>query len=127
MRLGSRRNPRGRAGIRYTRGVLTDLRQAVARGFIRPRAVAPVPDFAPFRYRSPAATGAAAEDAAQCRGTGPATGPRTGLMENRQAVAGTLDDRTSGLARIPQVVAYRSPELRHAVAATATGTEPLSG
>src|SRR5450755_4434385 len=98
--MGSKRDSGRRAGDRDTSRVRTDLRQAVARGFIRARSAAPVPDFTPLRHRSAAATGIAAKNTAQYRRTGFATRSRAGFMENRQTVAGTLDERADWMARV---------------------------
>src|SRR5512146_51374 len=99
--------------------VRTDLRQAAARSVVRPRAVAVVPDLPPLWHRDPAATGAAAEDLAQHRGLGAATRSGTRSVEDGQALAGALDERTGRLARFLQGAARRGAALRHHPAAVA--------
>ncbi len=72
------------------------------------RAAAPVPDVAPLRHRDPAAAGVAAKDIAQHRGVGSAARSRTRSVEDRQALAGALDERTGRLARFLQGFAQGS-------------------
>src|SRR5208283_2552887 len=103
----------------------TDLRQAAARSLVRPRAVAPVSDLAPLRHPGAAAIGIAAKDAAQCRRTGIATRSGTGSVEDRKTLAGTVDERTGRLARLPENAQGRGSALCHpasAIAALVTST-----
>jgi hypothetical protein len=94
---------------------------------LRPGAVAAVPGLAPLQREDPAATGAAAEDAAQHRRPGAPAGPRPGPVHHGQALPRTLDERADRLARPDAPAEARSPALRPDAAGAAAPGAPGAG
>ena len=87
------------------------VRPAAEGDLARPGAAAAVPGLAPLQRRDPAATGAAAEDAAQHRRPGPPARPGPGPVDHREALPGTLDggaDRPGRPARALRARVHRS-------------------
>jgi hypothetical protein len=104
-------NPRRRIRGGDPLGLRTLLRPPAEGDFAGPRAAAPVPDFAPVQRRGAAATGAAAEDPAQCRGPRPRARPRARPVADRAALPGTLDERTARLAGLREQPQARGEQL----------------
>ena len=93
------RDPRRCARGRDPRRLRAAVRPAVEGHLARPGAAAAVPDLAPLQRRDPAAAGAAAEDAAECRGARAPARSRTRPVGHRAAVSRALDGRAGRLAR----------------------------
>src|SRR5690606_24957786 len=109
--LGAGGHTRGRIRKRHPRRMRTDLRPAAEGNFLRPRAAAPVSDRTALQPGSAAATGDAAEDAAQYRGPGASTRSRPGSVEDSQTLSRALDERADRLARPRARHAERSAQL----------------
>src|SRR6185437_16626199 len=103
-----------------------DLRPSTEGNFAGADSGAAVQGIAPVQRRDPAATRAAAEDAAQCRGARARARPRSRSLGYRQAVSRALDARPDRLARHRAAPARRGPVSCDRAAAAAEADLPAA-